>query len=214
MTRYDAVVIGGGQAGLGASYHLTRRGIEHTVLERGQVGESWRSQRWDSFVLNTPNWMNRLPGEAGGAEPRDAFLDRDAFVSRIQAYAVDRRIPIQTGMDVTAVIARSDRGGFVVSADDGKGAVEIETHNVIVASGIQRAPRIPAIAQALPDGVTSMHSAAYRRPADLPTGAVLIAGAAQSGVQIAEELLDVGRTVYLCTSAVPRNGSWRAASST
>lgn len=201
----EAVVIGAGHAGLGASHHLARHGIEHTVLERGRVGESWRSQRWDSFVLNTPNWMNRLPGETEIAEPRDAFLSGEAHVAHLQAYADAHRLPIRTGLIVTAVAARPRDGGFVVSADgDGGGVVEIETRNVVVASGVQRVPKIPAIAEALPAGIRQLHSADYRRPGDLPSGAVLIVGTAQSGVQIAEDLLDVGRTVYLCTSAVAR----------
>jgi putative flavoprotein involved in K+ transport len=199
-----AVVIGGGQAGLGASHHLARRGIEHVVLERGRIGESWRSQRWDSFVLNTPNWMSQLPGEADTTESRDTFLTGDAYVARLQAYADDRRIPIRTGMDVTAVGARTRGGGFVVTADHGGGTVEFETRNVIVASGLQRVPRVPAIARSLPDDIVQMHAASYRRPGDLPTGAVLVVGSAQTGVQVVEDLLEAARTVYLCTSAVGR----------
>ena len=202
----DSVVIGAGHAGLGVSYHLAQRGIEHVVLERGRVGESWRSQRWDSFVLNTPNWMNRLPGETEVAEPRDAFLGTDAHVAHLQAYADGERLPIRSGVTVTSVEARPGNGGFVVSADDtgAPGPVEIETRNVIVASGMQRVPKIPPLAGSLPAGIRQLHAAEYRRPGDLLTGAVLVVGTAQSGVQIAEDLLDAGRVVYLCTSAVAR----------
>ena len=91
--RFEAIVIGGGQAGLGVSVHLARHGIDHVVLERGQVAETWRTQRWDSFVLNTPNWMNRLPGEVDAIEPHDDFLTRDAYAARLQAYAADRPDP-------------------------------------------------------------------------------------------------------------------------
>jgi len=199
-----AVVIGGGQAGLGASVHLTRRGIEHTVLERGRVGESWRSQRWDSFVLNTPNWMNRLPGDADVIEPRDAFLARYRWVARLETYATDHGVPLQTGMTVTAVAAGPGSAGFVVTATADGDTVVVETHSVVVASGILRVPKIPAVARSVPDGIHQVHAGGYRRPADLPTGAVLVVGGAQSGVQIVEDLLDAGRTVYLCTSAVSR----------
>lgn len=199
----DAVVVGGGQAGLGASYHLARRGIEHTVLERGRVGESWRSQRWDSFALNTPNWLNRLPGEADIAEPRDAFASRDAFVDRLQAYADGQRVPIRTGTTVIEVAARQG-GTFVVTAEDGDGTHDIETRNVVVASGLQRVPKIPVIADALPAAIEQLHTSSYRRPDTLPAGAVLVVGSGQSGVQVVEDLLDAGRTVFLCTSAVGR----------
>jgi putative flavoprotein involved in K+ transport len=199
-----AVVIGGGQAGLGASNHLARHGIDHVVLERGRVGESWRSQRWDSFVLNTPNWMSQLPGEPDTTEPRDRFLSGDAFVARLQAYADGHAIPIRTGMDVTAVAALPAGGGFVVSTDFDGGTVEFETQTVIVASGVQRVPKVPAIASSLPVDIVQGHAALYRRPSDQPTGAVLVVGSAQSGVQIVEDLLGAGRTVYLCTSSVGR----------
>jgi putative flavoprotein involved in K+ transport len=200
----EALVIGGGQAGLGVSFHLARHGIEHIVLERGQVAESWRSQRWDSFVLNTPNWMNRFPGETETVEPRDAFMDRDGYAARLKAYATDHRVPLRTGITVTAVSAPSRDGGFVVSANDGDDALHYETHNVVVASGMLRVPKIPAIARSLPAGIAQLHSGTYRRPTDLPSGAVVIVGSGQSGVQIAEDLLDSGRTVYLSTSAVAR----------
>ena len=154
-------------------------------------------------MLNTPNWMNRLPGESDPIEPPDAFLTRDAFAEHLQGYARDHRIPVRTGVDVTSIAARPG-GGFVVSGQAGSDTVEIETASVVVASGVQRVPKVPTIARSLPDGVRGIHAAAYRRPDDLPTGAVLVVGSAQSGVQIVEDLLDAGRTVYLCTSAVGR----------
>jgi len=200
----EAVVIGGGQAGLAVSHHLARRGIDHTVLERGRVAETWRTQRWDSFALNTPSWMNLLPGETEPLEPRDAFIGRDAYVARLEGYAESNQVPIRTGVNVTSVAARPGGDTFLVSVDDGGTMSEIETRSVIVASGVQRVPQIPAFGRALPDHVRQVHAADYRSPAGVPAGAVLIVGSAQSGVQIAEDLLDAGRTVYLCTSAVAR----------
>lgn len=200
----EAVVVGGGQAGLGASYHLARHGIEHVVLERGRVAETWRTQRWDSFFLNTPNWMNRLPGEAGAIEPRDAFLGRDAHVARLQAYADDQRLPLRTGVTVTAISGPASDGRFVVSGDDGSGTLELRARNVVVASGVLNVPKIPAIASSLPGWIGQLPAGGYRGPAGLPTGAVLVVGSGQSGVQIVEDLLAAGRTVYLCTSSVGR----------
>jgi putative flavoprotein involved in K+ transport len=200
----DAVIIGAGQAGLAASWHLSQAGIGHVVLERGLVGESWRSQRWDSFVLNTPNWMNRLPGERETREPRDAFLTRDAWVDHLQSYTERQRMPIRTSTEVTAVDAGPREGTFLVTtAGDGGGEV-IETGHVIVASGAQRIPKVPRIAADLPPWVRQLHTADYRGPSALPAGAVLVVGGAQSGVQVVEDLLEAGRTVYLCTSAVAR----------
>lgn len=202
-TAIDVVVIGAGQVGLAASWHLSHRGIEHVVLERGRVGETWRSERWDSFALNTPNWMNVLPGETDPIEPRDAFLTRDALIDRFDAYATLHRLPIRTSTSVTGVEPDDHARGYrvtTVGLDD----EPFLARHVIVASGGQGRPRLPSLADALPPSVRRQHSAAYRAPADLPEGAVLVVGSAQSGVQIAEDLVAGGRRVYLCTSAVGR----------
>ena len=198
----EAIVIGAGQAGLAASYHLARRGIEHLVLERGGVGETWRSQRWTSFVLNTPNWMSLLPGESEVAATRDEFLPLAAFVAYLQTYADGRGLPIRTGTTVTTVEAQS--GSFAVSIRSEAGDEVLRARSIVVASGGQRVPRIPAIAHDLPPGIRQLAAADYRDPASLPPGAVLVVGSAQTGVQVAEDLVAGGRTVYLCTSAVGR----------
>src|SRR5258706_14336140 len=106
MSSIDAVVIGAGQAGLAASHHLLKRGIEHVVLERGRIGETWRTQRWDSFVLNTPRWMSRQPGEPEELSPednRDGFLSAAAWIATLEAAASADRAPIREGVSVTAV---------------------------------------------------------------------------------------------------------------
>lgn len=198
----EAIVIGAGQAGLAASYHLTRRGIEHVVLERGRVGESWRSQRWTSFVLNTPNSLSLLPGESSEAQTAQEFLPRDPFVARLQAYADRHRLPIRTGTTVTRVDAQP--GSFAVSILGDAGDEELRARAVVVASGGQRVPRIPAIARDLPPEIRQLSAADYRDPASLPAGAILVVGSGQTGVQVVEDLLAAGRTVYLCTSAVGR----------
>jgi putative flavoprotein involved in K+ transport len=200
----DAVIIGAGQGGLAASWHLKRRGLEHVVLERGRVGESWRSQRWDSFALNTPAWMNRLPGGPADLVPGDAFLTRDAWIDHLQAYADGHRMPVRTLTAVTSVMAGRRAGTLLVSTTGEGGGDAIETRHVVVASGAQVVPSVPPLSAALPSWVRQLHTADYRAPAALPSGAVLVVGSAQSGVQVAEDLLDAGRTVYLCTSRVGR----------
>lgn len=200
----EAVVIGGGQAGLAASWHLTRRGIEHVVLERGRVGETWRSERWDSFALNTPNWMNRLAGENEDVEPRDAFLTRDAWISSLQGYADQHHVPIRTATEVTAVEPGGAPGTFRITTQGAAGIDALETRHVVVAAGGQRAAKRPPIASQLPPWIHQLHTVDYRSPGVLPAGAVLVVGSAQSGIQIAEDLLDAGRTTYLATSAVGR----------
>lgn len=199
----ETIVVGAGHSGLAASWHLARHGIEHVVLEQGRVGESWRAQRWDSFALNTPNWAARMPGETDAAEPRDGFLTRDAWVSNLVAYARGHELPVRSGVRVTALEGSADRSGFMLRTD-GPASGSLEARSVVVACGFQRVPRIPALAASLPIGVVSMHTADYRHPAQLPSGAVLVVGSGQSGGQIAEELLLTGRRVFVSASAVPR----------
>ena len=195
----DAVVIGAGHAGLVASHRLRAAGLEHVVLERGAVGESWRTQRWDSFVLNTATRMNGLPGGAlDGADP-DGFEGRDAWVARLEAYVREQGLPVRTHTTVTAV-ARDERG-FVVAA---AGAAPIRARHLIVASGMVTAPKVPPLAADLDGRLASLTTGAYRRPEQLAPGGVLVVGSAQSGCQIAEELLDAGRDVYLATGTVGR----------
>lgn len=206
MSELGAVVVGGGTAGLAAGYYLGRAGVETVVLERDRIGETWRSQRWDSFVLNTPAWYSRLPGdpEPTPAE-RDSFASAPAFLGRLEAYAARHGIVVRTGATVTRVAAASSaRDGLVVSVDGPGGSDEIRARSVVVASGILNVPRLPPIAGSLPAGIRQLTAASYRRAGDLPAGAVLVVGSAQSGVQLAEDLVSEGRVVYLCTSSVGR----------
>jgi putative flavoprotein involved in K+ transport len=195
----DAVVIGAGHAGLAASVRLRDAGLDHVVLERGLVGESWRSQRWDSFTVNTPNRMNRLPGASPDATDPDAFEPRDAWVARLERYAREQSLPVRTRSAVTAV--ERDGEGFVVSVAD---AAPIHARNVIVASGMVNTPKVPTFAADLDDQIARITTGGYRRPDQLAPGAVLVVGSAQSGCQIAEDLRDAGREVYLATGRVGR----------
>lgn len=197
----DVVVIGAGHAGLAASWHLARRGVGHMVLERGRVGETWRTQRWDSFALNTPTGMSRLPGVETDPGPDDGFLVRDAWIAHLDGYATRFALPVRTGADVTG-LSRAPDGTFEIQlADAGE---TLRARSVIVAAGAQRNPRIPALAGSLPAGVLQLPTSGYRNPAATPPGAILVVGAAQSGGQVVEDLLDAGRTVHLATSRVPR----------
>ena len=181
-----------------ASQRARAHGLEHVVLERGQVGESWRTQRWDSFTLNTPNAMNGLPGSPYRGTSPDAFEARDAWVERLERYVAEHGLPVRTRMAVTSVDRDGD--GFAVTT----AAERFLARSVIIASGTVNAPKVPAFADALDPKIVRTTTGRYRRPADLPTGAVLVVGSGQSGVQIAEDLLDADHQVYLSTGQVGR----------
>ncbi|HZU12518.1 MAG TPA: NAD(P)/FAD-dependent oxidoreductase [Chloroflexota bacterium] len=197
MQRVEVVVVGAGHAGLSTSYFLSRAGIEHLVLERGLVGEKWRGC-WDSFYLNTANGAFNLPGAAYAGDEPDAFLSRDETVRCLEEYAVSFQAPVRTRTRVVAVTHSADR--YVVETDQGS----VEARAVVVASGYFARPRIPSSAADLAPDIVQVHSSAYRNPDGLPPGAVLVVGGAQSGPQIAEDLLEAGRDVYLATSRTGR----------
>jgi putative flavoprotein involved in K+ transport len=199
MTTYvDTIVIGGGQGGLSTSYYLKQQGREHVVLEQTpQAAPVWRN-RWDSFTLNTPNWMTRLPGaEYQGNDP-DGFMPRAEIVAYFEAYIERFELPVRYGIRVTSV--EPIEAGYRVSTDEG----EFEAANVVIATGLHQQPKIPPFSTNLPAEIHQLHSSEYRNPEALPTGAVLVVGSAQSGCQIAEELYQSGRKVYLSVSSSPR----------
>lgn len=195
--RIDTVVIGAGQAGLAASYGLTTRRQEHVVLERGRVGETWRSQRWDGFHLNTPNWATQLPGFQYRGPGPDAFASLQEVIQYFEAYARGFGAPLREGIEVIRVFRKP--GAFRVATLTG----EIEARQVVVAAGAYQKPAFSALWKALSPGITRIHTSEYRRPSQLPPGAVLIIGSGQSGCQIAEELLAAGRRVYLSVGRCP-----------
>jgi putative flavoprotein involved in K+ transport len=196
-------VVGAGQAGLATSYFLQRQGVAHVVLERGRLGESWRSQRWDSFVLNTPNALNGLPGAPYEGPAPDGFWSRDELVRSFERYARRFELPIRTGVEVEA-IAGGRGEGFAVHVRTGAGTEAIRPRSVVIATGAMRTPRRPSFAAGLPEHIAQLDAASYRNPGALPSGPVLVVGSGQSGCQIAEELQAAGRTVYLSTSRVGR----------
>lgn len=200
----DTVIVGAGHAGLATSQRLTERGIEHVVLERGRVGQTWRTQRWDSFTLNTPNWMNELPGdhEPDLDEPLDGFATHRDLVQRLERYAWRWELPIREETEVRRVEQVGEQAFRVHLVDDA--GPPIECRSVVVASGCQNVPRLPAVAAAMPASVQQLAAIEYRHAGELPPGAVIVVGAGQSGGQIVEDLLAAGREVFWSVSAVTR----------
>ncbi len=202
---FDVVVVGAGQAGLAISYFLKRDGCHHVVFERGRVGETWRTQRWDSFALNTPNSVNDLPGlPYDGPQPDGFWLCRE-LIAFFERYAKNSDLPVRTRATVTSVERFSDGASFQVKlTTDREAEKTVLARSVVIASGILQTPKLPGVSTQLPPDIVQLHTADYRNPASLPPGAVVVVGSAQSGCQITEDLLEGGRQVYLCTSKVGR----------
>ncbi len=205
MSEFDVVVVGAGQAGLGIGYLLKQSEFRFTILERGEIGESWRSQRWESFAVNTPNWMNSLPGSPYDGSARDGFYLRDELVASFEQHAERHSLPIQRGVTVELVEVSEPSPGFEVHVVDAQGMRRVLlTRSVVVATGLMQSPKVPTITGRFPESVTQLHASEYRAPGLLPDGAVIVVGSGQSGCQIAEDLAASGRSVYLCTSRVAR----------
>jgi putative flavoprotein involved in K+ transport len=195
--RVETVVVGGGQAGLSTSRFLSERGREHVVLERGRVGETWRSERWDGFFLNTPRWTQQLPGfEYAGDDP-DGFAPLAEMIEYVEGYARSFDAPVREGVTVTGL--RSRGGVYALETSAG----ELLADNVVLATGAFQRPTPSAPGAESATGVLQLHTSAYRRPDQLPDGGVLIVGSGQSGCQIADELLDAGRDVHLAVGRCP-----------
>ncbi|TDD84012.1 FAD-dependent oxidoreductase [Saccharopolyspora karakumensis] len=188
----EAVVVGGGQAGLAMSEHLSDCGVPHLVLERNRIAERWRSERWDSLVANGPAWHDRFPGLEFVDLSPDAFASKDQIADYFEAYAKKIAAPIRTGVDVTSVRKKDGAPGFRVETSEGS----LDARYVVAATGPFQRPVIPPIVPR-DSGPVQIHSSEYRNPEQLPDGAVLVVGAGSSGVQIAEELRRSGRTAYL-----------------
>lgn len=198
--QIESVIIGGGQAGLALSYYLTQQRRANVILERSRVAETWRDQRWDSFTLVTPNWMTQLPGFPYQGEDPDGFLPRDEIVLTLERYAQSFHAPLRCGVQATAVRLRPEGNGYRVETSEGS----LEAANVVLATGGFPRPRLPQASASIPVNIMQLHSSQYRRPKLLPSGAVLVVGSGQSGTQIAEELHQSGRRVYLCVSRCGR----------
>ncbi len=188
----DTLVVGGGQAGLAMSAHLSAAGAPHVVLERGRIAERWRSGRWDSLVANGPAWHDRFPDMTFETLSPEAFAPKETVADYFAAFADRIAAPIRCGVE--ALEARRVEGGLGFRVETSGGT--IETQRIVVATGPFQRPIIPDL---VPEsaGVAQLHSAAYRNPAQLPEGAVLVVGAGSSGAQIADELRRAGRRVFL-----------------
>lgn len=187
----DTLIIGGGQAGIAMSEHLSRHGIPHLVVEKDRIAEKWRTGRWDSLVANGPAWHDRFPNMSfEGVDPY-AFAPKDRIVEYFEEYARRIAMPIRTGVTVTSLTRLPDTR-FRAETSAGP----IEARNVVSATGPFQKPLIPAVIPA-ETGIFQTHSAGYRNPGQLPEGAVLVVGAGASGVQIADELARAGKRVFL-----------------
>ena len=185
------MVVGAGHAGLAVSHFLTARGIDHLVLERGEVANSWRRERWDSLRLLTPNWLSRLPGHAYEGPDPDGYMSAGEVADFIAGFAKVSRVPVRTGTEVVSV--RPAAGGYRVVTDQG----EISTRAVVLASGACNVPTVPALKHAVPDPIRQLTPFDYTGPDALPDGGVLVVGGSATGVQLAAELRRSGRPVVL-----------------
>ena len=196
MEHVEAAVVGGGQAGLAVSHELKALGVEHVVLERGRVAQTWRD-RWDSFCLVTPNWATQLPGYAyDGADP-DGYMPRDEIVAFLERYAGDCELPVREGVDVRSI--DSGNGSFAL----GTTSDELIADAVVIGTGAYQRPHRPEAAKTLPADLLQLDVEDYRSEEALPAGPVLVVGSGQSGCQITEELHAAGREVVLACGKVP-----------
>lgn len=185
------IIVGAGQAGLALSHELTQRGHDHVVLDRGRIAERWRSQRWDSFRLLSPNWHTRLPGHRYDGPDPDGFMCRDEVVGMFERYAASFQAPVIE--NTTVERARRIGSTWAVATSGG----ELRGSQLVVATGPHDLPRVPSQARGLAAGLEQMHAADYRNPEQLAPGGVLVVGAGPSGQQLASELARAGRQVML-----------------
>ncbi len=197
MNEFGAIVVGGGQAGLAASHELGKADVDHIVLERDRIGETWR-RHWQSFCLVTPNWSVQLPGHPYDGDDPDGFMPRDEIVAYLNRYAASFNAPVREGVAVVSVTAgNGDR--FALDTSDGA----YRAASLVLATGAYQRPHRPAGADTLPIHLLRIDVDGYHSPEALPSGAVLIVGSGQSGCQIAEELHQAGRQVVLACGRAP-----------
>ncbi|NIZ13077.1 NAD(P)/FAD-dependent oxidoreductase [Phaeobacter sp. HF9A] len=190
--KTNTVVVGGGQAGLAMSEHLSNCGIAHVVLERARIAERWRTERWDSLVANGPAWHDRFPSMEFSDTAPDAFATKESVASYMEDFAAKIAAPVHCGVDVKRARPAQNGTGFVIETSQGT----LTAQNIVAATGPFQTPVIPPVLPKL-TALSQMHSSSYRNPGQLAQGAVLVVGAGSSGTQIASELRQAGREVYL-----------------
>ena len=191
MRTIDTLIIGGGQAGLAMSHCLAGHGIDHVVIERGHIGERWRSERWPTLRLLTPNWQTRLPGHQYAGRDAEGFMSMPDVVELLDGYARTGRLPVQTNCAVHDVSPQP--GGFVVHTSHDTW----RARSVVIATGHCDTPLVPECARHVSPDIHQLTPSRYRGPHTMPAGGVLVVGASSSGVQIADELLRAGRDVAI-----------------
>jgi putative flavoprotein involved in K+ transport len=200
----DVIVIGAGHAGLSISYHLKKLNLNHVVFEQGKIGDSWRNQRWDSFKLNTANKVNLLPGQEYITSDEEGFSSASEFVSSLEDYSRTFHLPVFENCEVLSVERIPDSKDFAVCVSENGSAKFYRGKQIVVASGALNKKNIPSFAEILSPEVHQLHASEYRNAALLPDGAVLVVGSAQSGIQIAEDLIACAKKVFISTSQVVR----------
>ncbi|GGN30083.1 MULTISPECIES: MSMEG_0569 family flavin-dependent oxidoreductase [Marinomonas] len=198
-THYSVLIVGGGQAGLSMSACLQEQDIDHLIFEKNTMMHSWKTQRWDSFTLVTPNWQCELPNHPYDGNDPKGFMKREEIIGYLDRFAAKVKPPILEGVSVEKV-SKMDNGQFRVVTTKG----EFTGDQVVIASGGYLKPIIPRMAERIPESVLQIHSNQYKNSQQLPDGAVLVVGSGQSGAQIAEDLHIDGKKVFLATGNAPR----------
>ena len=173
MSHVTTVIIGAGQCGLAMSRELSRRSVDHVVLERGRTGNSWHAERWDSLRLLTPNWMSAPPGHSYGDVDPDDFMSCADFAASLERAAALDGAPVR--QETTVLSLEAFGSGYRVQTDQGA----IICDSAVVATGECARPRIPAFAKELPHSVVQLTPQSYKRPADIPAGGTLVVGASK-----------------------------------
>ncbi len=199
----DVIIIGAGQTGLSTSYFLKKNGISHVVFERGTIGDSWL-KRWDSFKLNSQHQFNLLPDEPTGHNSPTTFITAPQYIDRLVNYAHDHKLPVLENTKVISVDKSPIDDKFIVETIQNGKKITWSSKQVVIASGAENDPQLPGMSEQVPQNIFQIHAIEYKNPAALPEGAVLVVGSGTSGVQIAEDLVEAKRKVYLATSSVAR----------